>query len=426
MAEQGTERSKPTTDFLMRMKAEGSKIVPTIERFTRVLEENYDGIIRLNEMTGKVEYCADGESWREWTDAQESGLRSWFQSSIGMYNAPMMQDAMNVFFESRKANPLLEILNSLQWDGVQRMEHFLHEVARVPDDRYHREVSRLLFAGGVWRAFKPGCKFDDVVVLTGSQGSGKSTIVRLLNMDDEYFREIKIITGKEGIEGLRGAWIAEMAELMAMTRVKETETVKAFITTQADSYRPPYARNVITIPRRCIFIGTTNNCQFLTDRTGNRRFYPVNVQSSGRDILRRETEIREYIRQCWAEAVALYKAGKLQPFASFDLIDIFRQQQEGAMEDDWRIGAIEQYLMINKPRIGDTVSVIELWHRALNEPEESKPQRKDSIEITQIMLQMANWERAQRPMRSPIWGLQRVFVKISPENLIKEEVVTAR
>lgn len=80
------------------------------------------------------------------------------------------------------------------------------------------------------------------------------------------------------------------------------------------------------------------------------------------------------------------------------------------MEDDWRIGAIEQYLEEQKPRPGDTVSVIELWHNALNEPEESKPNRKDSIELTQIITNIPGWIQLPNPIRTK-WGRQKAFRK---------------
>ena len=411
MAEQGPERQKPLTNFLMKAREEGTKIAPTIIKFQTVMEENYSESIRLNEMTGKVEFYTDADDdWHEWGDANESMLRSWFQDTVGMYNKNMLDDAMKIFFDSQLTNPLTAKLNSLKWDGKHRIRNFLHAVFKVPATKYHSEVGRLIFAGGVHRAFRPGCKFDDMVVLTGKQGTGKSTVTRYLNMDDRYHRELKVITGKEGIEALRGAWVVEMTELMAMTRVKETEAVKAYITTQTDSYRPPYGKNVMTIPRRCIFIGTTNNPQFLTDRTGNRRFYPVNVKSDGEEIQAHETEVRAYIEQCWAEAVAMYRKDELLPYASAELRDDILKAQEAAMEDDWRIGAIEKYLEREKFNPGDTVSIVELWHRALNEPEDSKPDRKDSIEIGQIMLQFEDWEKAEKAVRT-YWGPQKVFVR---------------
>jgi predicted P-loop ATPase len=249
-----------------------------------------------------------------------------------------------------------------------------------------------------------------MVVLVGKQGGGKSALVRWLNIDDRYFREIKTISGKEGIEALRGVWIGEVAELMAMTRVKEAEAVKAYITSQEDSYRPPYGKHVQTIPRRCMFVGTTNNPQFLTDKTGNRRFYPVKVQSYAYRMYEHEQEVKDYIRQAWAEAVHLYKEGRLQPFAKKEVLEQIRAAQEAAMEDDWRIGAIELYLEEQKKHSGATVSVIELWHNALSEPEESKPSRKDSIELTQIISNIPGWIQLPNPVRTK-WGRQKAFRK---------------
>ena len=376
-----------------------------------MIENHYGKNLRLNVMTGKPEFWNyHRKEWLEWTDAEESRMKAYFERQYSMYSQVKLTDALLIYWHNHKVNPLTDLLESLEWDGKPRVENFLHEVMKADDNEYTRECSRLIFAGGIHRAYRPGCKFDDMIVLIGTQAAGKSTIVRWLNMDDQFFREIKTISGKEGIEAIRGVWIGEVGELMAMTRVKEAEAVKAYITSQEDSYRPPYQKNVQTIPRRCVFIGTTNNPQFLTDKTGNRRFYPVKVYSFAYKLYDNEQAVREYIRQCWAEAVHFYKEGNLQPFAKAEVLEQIRAAQEAAMEDDWRIGAIEQYLADSKPQQGATVSVIELWHRALGEPEESKPTRKDSIEITQIISNVPGWIQCPKPIMTN-WGKQRAFRK---------------
>ena len=424
MAEEGQENGMNTPDFeetdgpegkskvsLLSGATAGVQIKATIDNFYRLITNHYGRHLRLNEMTGKPEFYDTGRKvWREWTDAQESEARAYFEGNYGMYSQAKLSDALAIYFKDHKVNPLLTILEKLEWDGKPRVEFFLRDVMKAEDSEYIRECSRLIFAGGVHRAYEPGCKFDDMIVLIGGQSAGKSTIVRWLNMDDNFFREIKTISGKEGIEAIRGVWIGEVGELMAMTRVKEAEAVKAYITSQEDSYRPPYGKHVQTIPRRCMFIGTTNNPQFLTDKTGNRRFYPVKVHSFAYKLYDHETEIKEYIQQCWAEAVYLYKEDKLQPYAKQEVLDQIRAAQEAAMEDDWRIGAIEQYLEDNKKKTGDTVSVIELWHYALNESDESKPTRKDSIEITQIITNIPGWIQCPNPATTK-WGRQKVFRK---------------
>ena len=406
-AEQKSKVSLITGD----VKAAGLQVKPTIDNFYRLITNHYGNNLRQNEMTGKPEWWDNRrKQWREWTDSQESEARAYFESTYSMYSQAKLSDALMIYFKDHTVNPLLDILEKLEWDGKPRVEQFLHDVMKADDTDYVRECSRLIFAGGIHRAYEPGCKFDDMIVLIGGQSAGKSTIVRWLNMDDSFFREIKTISGKEGIEAIRGVWIGEVAELMAMTRVKEAEAVKAYITSQEDSYRPPYAKHVQTIPRRCMFIGTTNNPQFLTDKTGNRRFYPVKCQSLAYRMYDNEEVVKEYIRQAWAEAVHLYKSGQLQPFARKEVLDQIRAAQEAAMEDDWRIGAIEQYLDDYKRKTGDTVSVIELWHLALGEAEESKPTRKDSIEITQIITNIPGWIKCPNPIKTK-WGRQMCYRK---------------
>ena len=325
----------------------------------------------------------------------------------------MLRDALQIHFSFHQVNPLTDLLESLVWDGKPRIQTFLHDVLACDDTPYIREVSRLIFAGGIHRAFEPGCKFDEMVVLVGKQGCGKSTTVRWLNMEDKYLRQLKVIIGKEAVEAMRGAWIVEMVELMAMTRVKEAEAVKAFITTQEDTYRAPYDRHTQTIPRRCFFIGTTNNPLFLSDRTGNRRFYPVQCNSDGYEVSSHEKEIRARISQCWAEALYLYRQGKLSPVADKSVLGLIRKEQENAMEDDWRVGAIVGYLDQMKKDPKATVSVIELWHCALNEPDEVKPGRKDSIEISQILNSIGGWVRSSSVLQTR-WGKQKVYRKERP------------
>ena len=412
MAE-GVEKSEVTL-ITPEVKAEGLQVKPTIDNFHRLITNHYGDRLRLNEMTGKPEYKDPVRHiWREWTDTEESRMRAYFERTYSMYSQNKLQDALLIYFNGHKVNPLLDIMNNLKWDGKPRVEQFLHDVMKADDSDYIRECSRLIFAGGVHRAYNPGCKFDDMIVLIGGQGAGKSTIVRWLNIDDQFYQEIKTISGKEGIEAIRGVWIGEVSELMAMTRVKEAEAVKAYITSQKDSYRPPYQKNVQTIPRRCVFIGTTNNPQFLTDKTGNRRFYPVVCKSDGYKLLDHEKEVREYINQAWAEAVCKFREGDLQPFAKKEVLDQIRAAQEAAMEDDWRTGQIEQYLEDTKRSPNSTVSVIEIWHNALNNPEEIKPSRSDSIAITQIVMNIPGWVRSERPQRTR-WGLQKIFKKVNP------------
>ena len=370
-------------------------------------------MMRFNVMNSKREVFDPTEQrWREWTDADDSRIRYAIQANYGMYNKSMTEDALNIRFDRHKVNPLIDMLDSLQWDGKPRIELFLHNVMKAVDTPYTRECSRLIFAGGIHRAYDPGCQFDDMVVLIGDQGNGKSTIVRWLNMDDCFYREVKTIEGKEGIEALKGGWICEVAELLAVTKAKEAEAVKAYITCRSDDYRPPWGKNPVTLPRRCSFIGTTNKQLFLFDKTGNRRFYPVKCNLTPYDLHDHKEAIHAYILQAWAEAVSLYREKKLLPYARRELHEDILIAQENAMEDDWRVGAIQGYLEQHKNYNDSTVCVIELWYKALNQDDRSKPTRKDSIEIAQIVLSIPGWVRSDQPVYTD-WGKQKVFKKVN-------------
>ena len=410
----GTEIPIPTSEIVYGQK-------PTITIFYNLInaymganaQNSGHDCMRLNEMNCKWEICnLKTGKWREFTDADESKIRAYFQNEYGLYSKQMLRDALVIWFDNHKVNPLTEMLEGIQWDGKPRMERFLSYVMKADDTPYVRECSRLIFSGGVHRAFNPGCQFDDMVVLIGNQGNGKSTIVRWLNMEDCYFGEIRTINGKEGIEATKGVWLGEVVELMAMTNPKQVEAIKAFITAREDHYRPPYAVNEITLPRRCCFIGTTNNSQFLIDRTGNRRFYPVTCRLSPYELHDHEREVRAYIRQAWGEAVHKYRENKLLPYADRDILQDIKTAQENALEDDWRIGAIEKYLNEYKRNANDTVSVIELWHYALNMEPTIKPTRRDSNEISQIIRSFPEWERTENPVYTEHFGRQKAFRRV--------------
>ena len=219
---------------------------------------------------------------------------------------------------------------------------FLIEWLKVDDCPYSEEVSGLSLPVESIELFSPGCKFEDMAVLIGKkQGEGKSTIIRWLAMDDKFFREVNEIDGQRGVEAVEGGWICEVSELLALKRTKEVEAAKSYFSRQTDTYRKPHDKRVTENPRQCIFIGTTNTAEFLTDKTGNRRYYPVECNSSGRDLFEHKAEIQEYIEQCWAEAYALYQKGELPPVLDKSILPEAQYRQESALEDDYRSGMIK-------------------------------------------------------------------------------------
>ncbi len=383
----------------------------TIENFMTVLCD--DPLLKdsflFNELSGTPERLENGEP-RRWQDEDDSWLRAYIERKYHLHNRDKLDDALRIKFKQHSYHPIREKILSLQWDGIPRLRKLLIKWLKAEDCAYSEEVSRLIFAGGIHRVFEPGCKFDEMAVLIGlRQGEGKSTFIRWLAMEDKWFREVSEIDGQRGIEALEGAWICEMGELLALKRTKDVEAVKSYITRLCDTYRKPFDRRTTDHPRQCVFLGTTNNAQFLTDKTGNRRFLPLLCQSDGRYLHDHQDEIKEEIEQCWAEAYALYQKGELPPVSDRELVDEIRDRQESAVEDDWRVGMIEEYL--DNKNVGDRTCCLELWQRALGM--EGKPSRKDSAEINVLMQKFHFWKKLKSAVQMKPYGCQKGWVKTS-------------
>lgn len=389
-------------DFELECGEDGKRIAST-ENFIRILEHDpYFSGLKFNLLTYSPEQEREGEMCH-WTDKDDAATRHYIEHKYKIHNSQKCDDALRVVFGKNEYHPIRDLVDSLEWDKQDRISNFLHYATKCEDTEYTREVSRLIFAGGIHRLYHSGCKFDDMPVLIGTkQGEGKSTLVRWLAMKDEYFTEVNEFDGQKGIEALEGAWICEVSELLAMTKVKEQEAVKSFLTRLNDRYRMPYDKRITDHPRQCIFIGTTNKEQFLTDKTGNRRFYPVRVRQTGYELFEHKDEVKEYIRQCWAEAKAKYNTDFMQPYAKHELVDIIRQKQAEAVEDDFRVGMIQDYLDDKTE-----VCILELWQQALKNGE-TKPSKKDSIDIALILSgSFPEWEKQNNPKRFSGYGLQK-------------------
>lgn len=396
---------------------ENGKPISSYDNFLTIMRDDiYYKYLFYNEMTNCQEVhehdLLGGIKIRKWQDVDSDASQQYLESAYNLRDEKTHAGALRLLFHERRYNPIADIVNGLEWDGIERCEHFLTRWAKAEDTPYIREVSRLIFAGGINRLYEPGCKFDDVPVLVGTaQGEGKSSLIRWLAINDSYFGEISDMDGQRSIEQLDGVWIGEIAELSAFNKSKELEQIKAYITRQRDKYRKPYSVYTEDRPRRCIFIGTTNQEHFLKDKTGNRRFYPVKVHSNGYELYEHEAECREYILQCWAEAKAKYDKGEMPNFARKDLLAEYKEVQEEAMEDDWRVGCIRKYL--DSKSCGENVCVKELKAKALSSnpdfPENPTP--KDSQEITQIMNKMDGWIRLDKTVRTDDYGPQRCWQK---------------
>ena len=151
-----------------------------------------------------------------------------------------------------------------------------------PGMAYLEAVSRCFFIGAVARVMQPGCKVDNMLVLEGLQGALKSKLLRTLAVHDDWFSDSlpHSLEAKDARAHLAGKWIVELSEL-SQFRGSSVETLKSFLSCQIDKFRPAYGRNEVSVPRQCIFVGSTNARTYLHDPTGNRRFWPMLLTISG-------------------------------------------------------------------------------------------------------------------------------------------------
>lgn len=244
---------------------------------------------------------------RYWNDTDDAGLRNYLSTRYNITGQGVISDAWREVVQHNATHPVKDYLRGTAWDGVPRLETMIIDYLGAEDSPYTKAITRKSMVAAVARIMQPGVKFDNVLVMVGAQGLGKSYILKRLG-GDWFSDSLTTVTGKEAYEQLQGAWIIEMAELSA-TRKAEAEAIKHFISKQEDMFRVSYDRHVSIFPRQCVFFGTTNDDSFLKDRTGNRRFWPLRVgeHRPSRCIF---TDLSDQeVAQIWAEAVHLYDEG---------------------------------------------------------------------------------------------------------------------
>ncbi|HET8726666.1 MAG TPA: virulence-associated E family protein [Alphaproteobacteria bacterium] len=204
----------------------------------------------------------------------------------------------------KRFHPVLHYLNDLEWDGLERIDTWLIDFAGAPDTPFVRAVSRIVLIAAARRVRQPGCKFDEMLVLESPEGTEKSTAFRVLAGDDWFTDNAPLhAQSREVIESLRGRWIVECADLAGMRRA-EVETLKAFLSRGEDAATLKYKEETTRFRRQCIFVGTTNESNYLLSTTGNRRFWPVRIERFDIAAL---TSARD---QLWAEAALAEDSGE--------------------------------------------------------------------------------------------------------------------
>lgn len=381
-----------------------TRLVQSIENVCTVLrsDEALACKIKYNELSyspfihGTLPWTGK-DNYREWNNFDDSNLKCYIEANYGLTSMEKMMDALNIVASENKFNPVTEYLEQLTWDGKERIKTLLPNYLGVEQNEYSQTAMRLFMLGSINRAYYPGCKFDYMPVLVGEQGVGKSTFFRVLAGSDTWYNDnFNTVEGDKATEKLRGMWIVELAELLATKRAKEVESIKAFITSTVDSYRPPYGRRTEQRPRCCVFAGTTNNSHFMTDRTGNRRYLPLIVRKKyvKKSLFKNKNEVQEDFKQAWAEAMHIFKTENPKLVFPRHLEDVVFENQKQFAEEDVRVGIIQEYLDELSLEC-DKVCAMQIWDSALGN--ETKPcERRFSNEIHDIMQHSIDgWERVK-------------------------------
>ena len=220
------------------------------------------------------------------TDTDIFSMLHYIQGSVGIGNVSqaIVAKAMESVAKDHPRDPVREWIDALEWDGVGRIETFFTDTCGTEDNEYTRAAAKNMYISLIARSYDPGCKVDNMVIIEGRQGVKKSTLLREM-VGKDYFTEINAarIDDKDYPMCMLGYMIVEMGELHSF-KTADVEKLKSFITSPSDNYRQPYATLAQEIPRRSVFIGTTNSDDYLADPSGGRRFWPVVAQRKEIDI----------------------------------------------------------------------------------------------------------------------------------------------
>lgn len=393
----------------------------------------------------------DGPHWKvpdpingtNFTDAHMHDLRR-------MIEAPKGQGGYGIKVSDRdlkagvdivaRANSYHPVKNYIEeatkhYDGKLRVERLFIDFLGAPDTPYHREAARLMILGAVARIYEPGHKFDFVPILEGLQGKRKSTFIRVLgrNWSSELagdFHDTKAM-----VEQIQGSWIIEIPELQGFSKA-DTNVLKAWVSRTHDKTRLAYKSFAETYPRQCIFIGSTNDDEYLRDHTGGRRFWPIQCNLEG-DI---DTDgLEAVIDHIWAEGYLMYRA--MRETCKLRELPLYMQDNDAKAEaaklqesrrvdtaEDSLAGRIEAWLDQpigsetgfddldpDAPKLYRNVTcALEVYTDLLG----GDPGRYNTAEATKVgraMGRLKGWERLPHPVRTERFGRQRVFKRIGTE-----------
>ncbi len=424
---------------LLEVSSQTGAIKGTINNVLIILEHDpmLKGKFALNQFANRGEVLGalpwDQRTKRRlWDDNDNQGLYWYLEKVYRITGNGKIDGALSLHSNRFAFNEIQNYLGDLKgkWDGTPRLDTLFIDYLGADDTAYNRAVTRKAFVAAVARAMTPGCKFDNMVILTGPQGLGKSTL--LDKMSRGWFNDsIRTFEGKEASELLQGVWLVEVAELDAFKRT-DIARIKQFLSLRVDRYRAAYGRNVKELPRCCVFFGTCNEMEYLQDQTGNRRFWPVDTgeRRCTKNVWR---DLDGEVDQIWAEAVmrwqlgeALYLSGDLEEDAKAKQEEhreassregIVREFMDRQVPDDWSKWSLDKRRMFWAggvqgnvtlvPR--DRVCALEIWCEAFGGLARDI-KNSDTRELNAIITAVKGWKKSAGTLHFGPYGTQRGFV----------------
>ncbi|MBX3634021.1 MAG: hypothetical protein KF683_01260 [Rubrivivax sp.] len=297
--------------------------------------EAAQGVIAYNEFTNNVVKLRDapwGMPAGEWDEVEELEMGNWLTRRhwLPSMSRQTYEEAVAMVAKRHRFHPVRDVFEGLRsaWDGTPRLKGWVQRCCLREGEDVSPALQQYLARVGTWvlmaicaRVMRPGCKFDYMVIFEGPQGWGKSTLARLLGMD--WFADTGLVLGdKDSYQNLQGVLVYEWGELDSLTKAEVTK-VKQFISSMKDRFRASFDRRARDYPRQVVFIGTTNEDHYLTDTTGNRRFWPVR--------LTRRVDLdwfQEHRDQLFAEALHYLDAGERFHPTHREQTELFDAQQQ--------------------------------------------------------------------------------------------------
>lgn len=314
-------------DQLVRRKGDITPCLANAELILRNMNEwrgliGYDQFSERTVFRGRLPFDPDGPETGDWSDELDVATAIWLQRKWWVeFSDAVVGKAVEAVSKRNRFHPVQERLASLApWDGRRRNRHWLSDYLGVNESEYTQRVGEYFLRGMIKRVMEPGSKFDYCLVLEGDQGRGKSSACRILAWDWYCDTDLDL-NNKDALLALPGHLVYEIAEMGSLMKAEERRQ-KSFLSRQEDEFRPPYGKRMIKVKRQNVFIGTTNEEEYLKDPTGARRFWPVMCG----EVFNLDG-LREALPMMYAEALADYRAGE-PAFPTRDEEDrLFRPEQ---------------------------------------------------------------------------------------------------